>query len=422
MPEGLPTFALLCFTSLLAIINPLSVVPMYLGLTEGYEPDHRRRVLRTGMLTAFLVLAAFALLGGTIFQIFGITIHAFRIAGGIIFFGIGMDMLQARRSRGKVTEEEEREGRTKENVGVTPLGIPMITGPGAITTVMVLMTEARTAQHVAVVFGAVVVVLWIGGRDVLAGEITAGELSAFVFYAVVVASAAGALSEIMGDLQRAAGATERLFELLVVAPVIAVPARPKPLPRPPRGAIRFEGVTFTYSARPDRPVLRGFDLAVEPGKTVALVGPSGAGKTTVFQLLLRFYDPDVGRVTLDGLDLRDLDPVELRSRIGLVPQEPVIFSADGWENIRYGRPEASDAEVRAAAEAAFASEFLDALPEGFGTFLGERGGRLSGGQRQRILLARAILRDPAGNRTQRHPRAGHCRGHASCLGPCQPGY
>jgi multiple antibiotic resistance protein len=161
MPEALVAFALLCFTSLLAIINPLSVVPMYLGLTEGYEPEHRRRVLRTGFATAFGVLLVFALLGGTIFQIFGITIHAFRIAGGIIFFGIGMDMLQARRSRGKATEEDEVEGRTKENVGVTPLGIPMITGPGAITTVMVLMTEATTPERVAVVGGAVVAVLAI---------------------------------------------------------------------------------------------------------------------------------------------------------------------------------------------------------------------------------------------------------------------
>jgi multiple antibiotic resistance protein len=168
MAEAHLAFALLCFTSLLAIINPLSVVPMYLGLTHGYTPEHRRRVLRTGLVTAFFVLAAFALLGGTIFQIFGITIHAFRIAGGIIFFGIGMDMLQARRSRGKATEEEERDGRTKENVGVTPLGIPMITGPGAITTVMVLMTQADSPERVAVVIGAVVVVLAISGAALFA--------------------------------------------------------------------------------------------------------------------------------------------------------------------------------------------------------------------------------------------------------------
>jgi multiple antibiotic resistance protein len=168
MPDALVAFALLCFTSLLAIINPLSVVPMYMGVTEGYAPAQQRRVLGTGLITAWCVLAVFALLGGTIFQLFGITIHAFRIAGGIIFFGIGMDMLQARRSRGKVTEEEEREGRTKENVGVTPLGIPMITGPGAITTVMVLMTQANTTGRAAVVFGAFTVVLAIVGAALFA--------------------------------------------------------------------------------------------------------------------------------------------------------------------------------------------------------------------------------------------------------------
>jgi multiple antibiotic resistance protein len=168
MPDALVAFALLCFTSLLAIINPLSVVPMYMGVTDGYAPELRRRVLGTGLVTAWCVLAVFALLGGTIFQLFGITIHAFRIAGGIIFFGIGMDMLQARRSRGKVTEEEEREGRTKENVGVTPLGIPMITGPGAITTVMVLMTQATSTARAAVVFGAFTVVLAIVGAALFA--------------------------------------------------------------------------------------------------------------------------------------------------------------------------------------------------------------------------------------------------------------
>jgi ATP-binding cassette, subfamily B, bacterial len=247
---------------------------------------------------------------------------------------------------------------------------------------------------ITLVFGAIVVVLWIGGQDVLAGRITGGELAAFVFYAAVVASATGALSEISGDLQRAAGASERLFELLDTEPMVAAPASPKPLPEPARGALDLERVTFAYPSHPEQPVLRGFDLAVPPGETVALVGPSGAGKTSVFQLLMRFYDPDAGRVLLDGADLRDLEPHAFRARIGLVPQEPVIFSADAWDNIRYGRPEASDAEVRAAAEAAHAVEFLDRLPEGLDTFLGEKGVRLSGGQRQRIAIARAILRDP----------------------------
>jgi ATP-binding cassette subfamily B protein len=247
---------------------------------------------------------------------------------------------------------------------------------------------------IALVLGAIVVVLWVGGRDVLAGTITGGELAAFVFYASVVATATGALSEIMGDLQRAAGATERLFELLDSRPEITARAQPVPLPQPARGAVRFAAVDFAYPARPDFPALHRFEIAIAPGETVALVGPSGAGKSSVFQLLMRFYDPSTGAVLLDGADLRDLDPVAFRARIGLVPQEPVIFSANAWANLRYGRPEASDDEVRAAADAAAASEFLDRLPEGFDTFLGEKGVRLSGGQRQRIAIARAILRDP----------------------------
>jgi len=247
---------------------------------------------------------------------------------------------------------------------------------------------------ITLVFGAIVVVLWIGGLDVVAGRISGGELAAFVFYAAVVASAAGALSEIMGDLQRAAGATERLFELLDETPRITAPAVPQPLPAALAGAVRFEQVRFAYPSHPERPVLRDLDLAAAPGETVALVGPSGAGKTSVIQLLMRFYDPDAGRVLLDGIDLRQLDPAAFRARIGLVPQEPVIFSANGWDNLRYGRADASDAEVRAAAEAARATEFLDRLPDGFDTFLGEKGVRLSGGQRQRVAIARAILRDP----------------------------
>ena len=258
-----------------------------------------------------------------------------------------------------------------------------------------LARAALAGVVITLVFGAIVVVLWVGGLDVVAGRISGGELASFVFYAAVVASAAGALSEIMGDLQRAAGATERLFELLDETPQIVAPAAPLLLPQPSVGTVRFERVRFAYPAHPERPVLDELDIAVEPGTTLALVGPSGAGKTSVFQLLMRFYDPDAGRVLLDGVDLRQLDPAAFRARIALVPQEPVIFSADAWHNLRYGRPAASDAEVRAAADAARASEFLDRLPAGFDTFLGEKGARLSGGQRQRIAIARAILCDPA---------------------------
>jgi len=228
---------------------------------------------------------------------------------------------------------------------------------------------------------------------VIAGRISAGELSAFVFYAVVVAGAVGSLSEVVGELQRAAGATERLMELLATRSAIVTPENPTPLPEPAAGAVAFDDVTFHYPTRPDRSALMNFSLRIEPGETVALVGPSGAGKTTVFQLMLRFYDPDSGTVSLDGVDLRAADPQALRQRMALVPQDPVVFAGSAADNIRYGRPEASDAEVRAAADAAAATGFLDSQAGGFDGALGERGVRLSGGQRQRIAIARAILRN-----------------------------
>jgi ATP-binding cassette subfamily B protein len=228
---------------------------------------------------------------------------------------------------------------------------------------------------------------------VLAGQITPGQLSAFVFYAALVGGSVGALSESWGDLQRAAGATERLLELLEARPDIAVPPAPTSLPARPRGQIAFETVGFRYPSRPDTPALEDFSLKVAPGATVALVGPSGAGKTTVFQLLLRFYDPQSGRLTLDGVPLAAADPLAVRRAIALVPQEAVIFATSVLENVRYARPEASPEEVRAACAAAYADDFVSALPQGYDTDLGERGVRLSGGQRQRIAIARALLAD-----------------------------
>ena len=251
-----------------------------------------------------------------------------------------------------------------------------------------------TAVATMLIFGAITFVLWVGAHSVIRGEMTGGELSQFLLYAVYVAVAAASLSEMWGEVQRAAGAMERLIELQRAVPRIVAPPEPLPLPAPGRGAIRFEHVRFHYPSRPDTRALEDFDLQVKPGETVAFVGPSGAGKSTTFQLLLRFYDPESGHILIDGVDLTRADPAAVRDRIGLVPQDTVLFAASARENIRYGRPGASDAEVEAAALAAAADEFLRRLPEGYDTFLGERGTRLSGGQRQRIALARAILRDP----------------------------
>lgn len=250
-----------------------------------------------------------------------------------------------------------------------------------------------TSLVIFLVFTSVVAVLWIGARDVKAGGMTPGELVQFVIYAVLVAGAVGSLSEIWGELQRAAGATERMVELIRAEDSVRDPARPAALPAPIRGAIAFEGVTFHYPARPDIAALSALDLRIGAGETVALVGPSGAGKTTTFQLLMRFFDPATGRITLDGTDIRDLRRTDLRRQFALVPQEPVIFATSAMENIRFGRPEATDAEVEGAARAAAAHEFIARLPQGYDTYVGERGVMLSGGQKQRIAIARAILRD-----------------------------
>ena len=252
-----------------------------------------------------------------------------------------------------------------------------------------------TTMVIFVVFAAVGFLLWMGGHDVLNGTISAGDLSAFVFYAVLVATSGGSISENIGDMQRAAGAAERLAELRAEAPVIAEPAVPTPLPSPVHGAVSFEDVSFRYPTRPEQLALDRLRLDVSPGETVAIVGPSGAGKTTVFNLLLRFYDPEAGTIRIDGVDVRDLRFADLRGAMAIVPQEPVLFTATVADNIRYGRPDADDAEVRAAAETASALGFIEALPEGFQTHLGARGIRLSGGQRQRIAIARAVLRNPA---------------------------
>jgi ATP-binding cassette subfamily B protein len=240
---------------------------------------------------------------------------------------------------------------------------------------------------------SVVGVLWFGAHEVVAKEMSGGALLQFILYAAFAATSVAALSEVWGDMQMAAGATERLIELISTVPVIRAPALPVALPAPARGAIRFEGVTFAYPTRPLVSALHDYSLSVAPGETVAIVGPSGAGKSTVFQLLLRFYDPQTGRITLDGIDIASADPVEVRRRLAVVPQETVVFGTTVTENIRYGRPDASEADVRAAATAARIHDFIVSLPKGYDTEVGERGVTLSGGQRQRIAIARAILRD-----------------------------
>lgn len=254
--------------------------------------------------------------------------------------------------------------------------------------------SALTAIAILFVFGAITVVLWIGARAVMGGEMTAGQLGQFVLYAMFVAGAAASLSEMWGEVQRAAGAMERLTELLQTSTRITTAEPRLTLPEPCGGSVRFDSVSFRYPSRQDTWALRDFTLEIAEGETVALVGPSGAGKSTLFQVLLRFYNPESGTISIDGVDTSHVDPTALRSHIGLVPQETVIFGESARENIRYGRPDATDADVEEAAVAAAAAEFIEQLPDRYDTFLGERGTRLSGGQRQRIAIARAILRNP----------------------------
>ena len=250
-----------------------------------------------------------------------------------------------------------------------------------------------TAVAIILFFGAIVTVLWMGAHDVVDGRMTTGALGQFVLYALIGGGSVGALAEVWNELQRAAGGMGRIAELLHERPQLAAATDPLPLPAPLRGEIRFDDVVFHYPQRPDQAALEGFSLHVRPGETVALVGPSGAGKSTVLSLLLRFHDPDAGAVSIDGVDLRRVDPLSLRERIALVPQQPALFAASAAENIRYGRLEASDAELQAAARAAEAEGFIAELPQGYDTELGERGARLSGGQQQRIAIARALLKD-----------------------------
>ena len=257
----------------------------------------------------------------------------------------------------------------------------------------ILLRALMTGIAILLMFGAITLIIWQGAIDVAAGRITGGTIAAFVLYGGLLAGAFGALSEVYGDLLRAAGASERLGQLLEAEPDIRPPAKPATLPEPPRGELAFEDVTFHYPTRRDHSALVDFSLSVRPRERLAVVGPSGAGKTTIFQLAERFYDPQAGRVLLDGIDLRDADPADVRQRIALVPQDTVIFAASALDNLRYGNWDASEEQVWQAARDAHADEFLRALPEGLDTYLGEGGARLSGGQRQRIAIARALLRD-----------------------------
>ena len=303
-----------------------------------------------------------------------------RFADAVGYAGESLDALETVQAFGREGSADRRFGESVEVAFKAAVG-------------RIRARATMTVIVIALIFGGVAFVLWRAAHSVLSGGMTSGTLIQFVFLSIMAASAIGALGEVWGDVQKAAGAMQRIGEVLDARPGIAAPPKPKALPAPARGEIAFEGVTFAYPGRPDLPALRGFDLAVKPGETVALVGPSGAGKSTVLRLLLRFYDPQTGAIRLDGVDLRDADPGEVRARMALVAQDSALFSGSAIENIRFGRKDATVEQIHAAARAAEAEGFIKALPEGFDTPVGERAKTLSGGQKQRLAIARALVRD-----------------------------
>ncbi|HST92965.1 MAG TPA: ABC transporter transmembrane domain-containing protein, partial [Brevundimonas sp.] len=332
-----------------------------------------------------LVLLVVPLLLGPIF-LFGRRVRKLtvasqdRFANAVGFAGESVDAIETVQAFGREASAIARFGTAVEDAF-------------GVSLVRMKARALMTAMIIAVMFGGVTLVLWLGAQDVIAGRMTPGALLQFVLLSVFAAGAVGALGESWGDVQKAAGAMERIDELMRSEAAIRAPAVPRALPEPPVGEVSMSAVQFAYPGRPDLPALKGFSLTVRPGETVALVGPSGAGKSTVFRLLLRFYDPQSGVVSVDGVDVREADPVAVRGRFAWVSQEAPLFSGSASENIRFGRDAAGDGEVRAAAEEAQALGFIESLPEGFDTPLGERGKSLSGGQRQRMAIARALVRD-----------------------------
>lgn len=332
-----------------------------------------------------LVLLVVPLLLGPIF-LFGRRVRKLtvatqdRFANAVGFAGESVDAIETVQAFGRVASAVARFGAAVEDAFASSL-------------VRMKARALMTAMIIVVMFGGVTLVLWLGAQDVIAGRMSPGALLQFVLLSVFAAGAVGALGESWGDVQKAAGAMERIDELMRAQAAIAAPAHPKPLPQPATGEVSMSAVDFAYPGRPDLPALKGFSLTVRPGETVALVGPSGAGKSTVFRLLLRFYDPQAGVVSVDGVDVREADPVAVRERFAWVSQETPLFSGSASENIRFGREDATQDEVRNAADEAQALGFIEALPEQFDTPLGERGKSLSGGQRQRLAIARALVRE-----------------------------